>query len=297
MAPIHILDLNFLGLKKTISAFLVETNSGPAIVETGPHSTIARLETAIRERGYELKDVKHVFLTHIHLDHAGAAWQLAENGASVYLHPVGIKHMADPSRLIESAKRIYKDQMDFLWGQLRPVPLDKLVPVEDGEEVRLGDVSIKALHTPGHAIHHIAWELGDAVFTGDVAGVKIEDGPVVPPCPPPDIDLESWQASVERLLNTPAERLYLTHFGIVEEKKAHLAALMKELDAWAHWVKKHMAQGMDAPSMTPLFQEFVADGLKNKGLSEHQIQQYEAANPSWMSVAGLMRYWSRKAAN
>ena len=295
MPDIRILDLQFLGLEQTISAFLVITGEGPVLVETGPHSTIRQLEAEVNRNGFSLEEIRHVLLTHIHLDHAGAAWYLADKGAIVYLHPFGAKHMADPSKLMESARRIYKDQMDFLWGQMHAIQPEQLREVADNEELKIGGTTIKALHTPGHASHHIAWQLGEVLFTGDVAGVKIEGGPVVPPCPPPDINIEDWEKSIDRILKSRVNKLYLTHFGIVEDKDAHLTSLKEELMKWAFWIKEHMEKGLDAQAMTPLFQEFVAGNLRKKGLGEHRIKQYEAANPSWMSVAGLMRYWSKKA--
>lgn len=294
MPDIRILDLHFLNLEKTISSFLVITNEGPVLVETGPHSTIKQLETEVKRNGFSLNEVEHVLLTHIHLDHAGAAWYLAEKGATIYLHPFGVKHLADPSKLMDSARRIYKDQMDILWGEMRPIDSNKLVEVTDGQELVIGGSVFTSLHTPGHAVHHIAWQLQDVIFTGDVAGVKIEGGPVVPPCPPPDINIEDWEKSIVRLLDSSATKLYLTHFGPVVDKKSHLSGLQEELHKWAQWIKGRMEQGMDSPTITPLFQNFVAHSLREKGLSQRQIEQYEAANPSWMSVAGLMRYWSKR---
>ncbi len=295
MADVCILDLRFLNLEKTISAFLILSTEGPVLVETGPHSTVTQLAAEVERHGFSLEEIKHVLLTHIHLDHAGAAWYLAEKGANIYVHPFGVKHLADPSKLMESARRIYKDQMDRLWGEMKAIEMNKLVEVADGQVLKIGNCSFTALHTPGHAVHHIAWQLEDVLFTGDVAGVKIENGPVVPPCPPPDINLEDWEKSIDRILHSPVSRLYLTHFGPVEDKKNHLDTLRKELFKGAEWVKKNMEEGMDATTMTPLFQAFTANSLKEKGLSDAQIEQYEAANPAWMSVAGLMRYWSKKA--
>lgn len=294
MADVNILDLNFLGLEHTISSFLVKTEAGPLLIETGPHSSMAALERELRKHGLVIGDIKHVFLTHIHLDHAGAAWCFAESGAKIYVHPLGKKHLASPEKLMESARRIYQDQMDYLWGQMKGIPEDQLIEVGHDEVIKVGNVELKALHTPGHAIHHIAWKVGDEVFSGDVAGVKIDDGPVVPPCPPPDINLEDWKQSLQILTASGAVRLYLTHFGKVDSVFSHLHQLEEELDVWTDWIRKKMLAGMEAPEMTPVFQEFVADRLKMKGLTDGQIQQYEAANPAWMSVAGLVRYWKKR---
>lgn len=295
MNQIHVLDLNFLNLSHTIASFLIETSEGPALVETGPHSTIRAMEKGLAAHGYKVEDVKHVFLTHIHLDHAGAAWVFAEHGAKIYVHPFGAKNMQDPSRLMESARRIYQEKMDELWGQMKEIPAGQLIEVGHEEEVKIGDTTMKSWHTPGHARHHIAWQLGDAVFTGDVAGVKIDDGIVVPPCPPPDIHIEDWKNSINLLRSLKVKEFYLTHYDSISNIDQHLNNLENILDNWAAWVKQHWEAGESNEEMVPRFMQHVASQLKAVGLNDQDIQLYEAANPSWMSVAGLVRYWSKKA--
>src|SRR5690554_5577927 len=199
MEKINIIDLNFLEEKQTIAAFLVESEGGPVLVETGPESTWPQLESGINRLGYQISDIHHVLLSHIHFDHAGAAWKMAAAGARVYVHPLGLPHLASPERLWQSAAKIYGDDMDRLWGEMRPIPTNRLQEVQHGEKLELEGLDFKALHTPGHAIHHIAWQLGEVLFTGDVAGVKINKGPVVPPCPPPDINIEAWKESIAML--------------------------------------------------------------------------------------------------
>lgn len=291
---IKVLDLNFLNISEAIASFLIETSEGPILIETGPHSVLPHLDSAVQKTGYNLSDIKHVFLTHIHLDHAGAAWTFAEQGAKIYLHPFGIKHMADPSRLMESARRIYKDDMDRLWGEMNPIPENQMHATAHNEKIRIGDTTIKSLHSPGHAVHHIAWQIGDVVFAGDVAGVKILNGPVVPPCPPPDINVEDWKASIELLKNADFKKLYLTHFGEVTDINNHLEALANKLDDWANWMKPYFEKGEDLKAITPVFQAYVTKQLMNEGVAKQDLTKYEAANPSWMSVAGLMRYWKKR---
>ncbi|MEP3387726.1 MAG: MBL fold metallo-hydrolase [Reichenbachiella sp.] len=294
MPEIKIIDLQFKSLDHAIAAYLLPTSEGPILVETGPHSTFPKLKEDVEAMGYQMEDIKHVFLTHIHLDHAGAAWALAETGAKIYLHPFGAKNMEDPSRLMESATRIYGDQMDTLWGQMKPISADQLIQVEDQQSFRCGDIEIKSLHTPGHAKHHIAWQVEDVIFTGDVAGVKIDNGPVVPPCPPPDINLEDWKASIDILRSAKPSALYLTHYNKITAIESHLSALENILDDWAAWIKKQMQAGLRNEEMVPLFMAYTADQLREAGLDEPTIELYEAANPSWMSVAGLVRYWTKK---
>ncbi|MBX2841903.1 MAG: MBL fold metallo-hydrolase [Flammeovirgaceae bacterium] len=295
MAEVNIIDLNFLGIEKAIASYLVETSEGPILIETGPHSAIKNLEKTMATYGYKLNDIKHVFLTHIHLDHAGGAWVFADHGAQIYLHPFGQKHMADPSRLMESARRIYQDDMDRLWGEMRSIPANQLIAVEDKEEIVIGNITVKAWHTPGHAIHHIAWQIGDGLFTGDVAGVKIGDGMIQPPCPPPDINIEDWQNSIQLMKTLEVETLYLTHFGKISNIHEHLENLGEVLLEWANWMKPRFDNNEDPKAVTPVFQEYVRQQLLAKGTDEKGIKQYEAANPAWMSVAGLYRYWRKRS--
>jgi glyoxylase-like metal-dependent hydrolase (beta-lactamase superfamily II) len=292
---IQVLDLQF-GAAGTIAAFLIVSREGPVLVETGPHSTYATLERALRERGIEPASVRHVLLTHIHLDHAGAAWALAELGATIYVHPAGARHLADPAKLLASAQKIYGDQMDSLWGRLKPIPQDRLRVVADGEVLRVGELAIEALHTPGHASHHIAYRLDGAVFTGDVGGVRALDGPVVPPCPPPDIDVEVWRASITRLRAVNAHTFYLTHFGAVTDVDAHLDRLDSTLGAFASWVRRRMHEGLDEATIVPRFEAFTQGFLAATGASEAAVERYALANPAFMSVAGLARYWRKREA-
>ena len=289
---IHLIDL---GIDHAIGAYLIETSDGPFLIETGPHSTYATLEAGIQKAGFSTSDIKHVFLSHIHLDHAGSAWVFAEMGARIYLHPFGSSNMEDPSRLMASATRIYGDAMDRLWGKMQKIPASQLVSAQDGAVFSVGDQSLKAHYTPGHAVHHIAWQLGEVVFTGDVAGVKVNGGPVVAPCPPPDINIEDWKASIQLLRDLNPQSLYLTHFDRVDNVASHLSQLEAMLDDWAQWMRVKWEAGMSKEEITPLFMDYTADQLRQQGVDEAGIKVYEAANPSWMSVAGLMRYWKKKS--
>ncbi|WP_333908751.1 MBL fold metallo-hydrolase [Marinigracilibium pacificum] len=294
---IHILDLNFRNIRESIAAFTVETNDGPVLIETGPHSTYRYLRTSMKMRGLDVRDVKHVLLTHIHLDHAGAAWKLANKEAQIYVHPRGEKHLANPERLMESATRIYGDQMDSLWGKMKKIPSERITTVDHEEVVTMGGVDFKALHTPGHASHHIAWQVGDAIFTGDVGGVKINGGPVVAPCPPPDIDIEAWDNSIEILRSASPESLYLTHFGEIsgrENVKSHLDQLQENMHRLTEWMKPYVDAEETDERIIPEFQKIMHRILKENGATIGMLEQYEAANPSWMSVAGLKRYWVKK---
>ncbi|HEX9081479.1 MAG TPA: MBL fold metallo-hydrolase [Holophagaceae bacterium] len=291
--PVRLLDLHFQ-VEGTIGAFLVETSAGPALVETGPESLWSHLEAAVRAAGHALEDIRHVFVTHIHLDHAGAAWRLARHGARIYVHPAGAPHLKDPSKLLKSATRIYGEAMDRLWGRLEAIPEDRIVPVADGEAVKVGDATFEALHTPGHANHHITWRLEDGLFTGDVGGIRMGQGPVIPPFPPPDIDLEAWLHSLERMREARPRAIFPTHFGIKRDGAAHLDSLEEHLHRIAGWMKIKAATGASEESLISPFQTFMHDLLAGHGLTEAEIQDYEIADPAFMSVYGLVRYWRKQ---
>ena len=291
---IHIIDLHFGGTPHAIAAFLIESQHGLILIESGPYSTYPTLEKRIRELGHQPEDIQHLFLTHIHLDHAGAAWKFAQNGTKIYVHPRGKKHLVDPSRLWNSAKRIYQDQMETLWGDMQPIEESQISTPKHGDTITIGNLKLVSWYTPGHASHHIAWQLGQLAFTGDVAGVRVHPPLTVAPCPPPDIDLETWQESIALLKDLNLERIYLTHFGAYEEVNNHLHQLGEAMWDWAHWIKPYVEKKEDPASVVPLFEEYVNSQYKRAGLTEQEIRQYQNANPAWMSVYGLFRYWSKK---
>jgi glyoxylase-like metal-dependent hydrolase (beta-lactamase superfamily II) len=294
MEKIHPIDLRFQDVEEAIAAFLIETSEGPVLIETGPESTFESLKKEIEKIGFDWKDVRHVFLSHIHFDHAGAAWKFAQNGARIYVHPKGAPHLASPEKLWNSAKQIYDDQMETLWGSMEPIPSDLLEAVDEQQEIIIGETKLIPWYTPGHAVHHIAWQLGRTIFTGDMAGVKINQGPVVPPCPPPDINIEDWKASIAKINKLNPEALILTHYGQVENVQEHFENLEDILDAWAFWMKEYFDKQADPQEVTPLFTRYTQEQLSGKGVNETEMEKYEKANPSWMSVAGLYRYWKLK---
>jgi glyoxylase-like metal-dependent hydrolase (beta-lactamase superfamily II) len=299
---IHTLDLQFLGIDKSIAVFVVEGSAGLALVECGPASTLPHLKKVLAENGWQWSDFQSVFLSHIHFDHAGAAWAFAELGAKIFVHPKGLPHLAQPEKLYNSAKMIYGEDMDRLWGEMRAIPENQLYPPEHGEIIDAVGLKFTAWYTPGHAVHHIAWEVNAlnaagseaVVFTGDVGGVRMGVGPVMPPCPPPDIQVEDWLASIQLLQELPAKRLFLTHFGEIKDKSPHLNALKTRLENWAAWMRPYAEQNAESASVVPDFQAFVHAELLSAGVPKADLPRYEAANPAFMSVAGLMRYWHKK---
>lgn len=292
---IHDIELDFQGKLFAISSFLIETSDGPILVESGPYSTIESLKKGIQACGYKTTDIKHVLLTHIHLDHAGAAWHFAEQGAQIYLHPLGYKHMHDPSKLLASAKMIYGDMMEQLWGTLKPIPANQLSIMEDGDELQIGEYTFKAIYSPGHAKHHIAWQLNNILFTGDVAGICIKNGPVVPPCPPPDINIEDWVASIQKILAIKEiDTYYLTHGGIAQNCANHMEKLQQMLEAYGGFMLPYYEAGSSIQEVVQPFNDFVKELLLKNGATQNDLDTYESANPSFMAVAGLLRYWKKK---
>jgi glyoxylase-like metal-dependent hydrolase (beta-lactamase superfamily II) len=289
---IHILDLQDRA-PRVIAAFLLETREGPVLFETGPESRFSALLDGLNGLGYAASDVRHVFVTHIHLDHAGAAWRMAERGATIYVHPKGAPHLVDPSRLWASAARIYGEQMEALWGQMGSVPEGQVRLLQDGEVVRLGEVEVRVVETPGHADHHHAYLVGEVLIGGDVTGVRIGRGPVLPPCPPPEIHIERWLESLAKIRTLAPKKLYLTHFGEFEDVEAHLEALEARLLDWADWIKERLRAGQARAQMVAEFEAYVAAGLKAAGLGPSELVEYEYADPAWMSVDGLVRYWNK----
>ena len=287
---IHTLDLEFFR-GGTIAAYLVESGGHLALIETGPESTWPHLVAALAKHGATPSDVKDVLVTHIHLDHAGAAWRMARAGANVWVHPRGAPHMADPSKLLASAKRIYKDEMDSLWGTLEPIPADRLKVTQDGLDIPVGNARIRVLETPGHAIHHNAYLLDGNVFTGDVGGVAIGEGPNLPPTPPPDIDLPTWARSIERIKAARPDAFYPTHFGRHGDVARRLDEMFGELQAWAAFVRARLGEGKEEPAIVPEFEAWLTDRLLAQGVGADGLEAYRTALPFAMNVTGLVRYW------
>lgn len=291
----EILDLRFLGFPRAIASFLLIGPGGPVLVESGPATTVDQLEAALAEHGYRLEDVAHLLVTHIHLDHAGAAGHLARRGATVYVHHRGAAHLIDPSRLLASAARIYADQMDHLWGTTLAVPAEQVVELEDGQVIEVAGLHLTAVDTPGHAGHHHSYLLGDTLFTGDVAGVRLPgQRHLSVPAPPPEFDLELWRGSLGRIRELAPTRICPTHFGCFEDVDDHLDRLEELLEASAEFVRRRMEQGTERDSLVRDYLEWTEQRARAEGTDEATWQAYCKANPLAMSVDGLMRYWRKR---
>jgi glyoxylase-like metal-dependent hydrolase (beta-lactamase superfamily II) len=291
---LHILDLNFLNLPHVIASYLIVGPEGPVLVETGPSTVIETLKMRLAEHGYAPSDVRHILLTHIHLDHAGAAGWWAQQGAHIHVHHVGAPHLVDPSKLINSARRIYGETFDALWGEIRPVPADRITALYDNDTIHVGGLTFTALDTPGHARHHHVFRLGDIAFTGDAAGVRMPSSPLISlPAPPPEFDREAWRVTLDRLVKENFRTIYPTHFGAVEHVRAHLDAFRALMDESVEWIRVKMETGVTRDKMVTQYITWYRQRATALGISEEEINQQAGANPAFMSVDGLMRYWKK----
>jgi glyoxylase-like metal-dependent hydrolase (beta-lactamase superfamily II) len=275
------IELHHQGAERVIGVYLVETDHGPALFDCGPASTLDALKAGLAARGLALTDVRHLLLSHIHLDHAGAAGTIVREHPRLRVHVSGIgaPHLIDPSRLESSARRLYGDSFDPLWGELAPVPEANVDVV--GDEV----LGLECFPSPGHASHHVCYlDAEGTLYAGDAAGVRIQPGRyVLPVSPPPDIDVEAWHLTIDEIERRAPQRLALIHWGIAEDAADHLGRLREELDR----VAKIVGDGADEAEFVRRVQD---------GIPREERDVYERAAPLGQSYAGMKRYWDKRAA-
>ncbi len=291
------IDLRFQGVASVIAAYLLVGRDGLALIETGPTTTLDALFDGIRIAGHDPEQVTRLIVTHIHLDHAGAAGVLLEQlpRARVLVHRVGAPHLIDPSRLLASAGRIYGERMGELWGEVRSCPADRVIALDDGDLVEAGGRVLRAVATPGHAAHHHAFldVTTGAVFTGDVAGIRINGRPYsFPPTPPPDLDLALWRQSIARLRALRPRRLFLTHFGPVDDPDWHFDDLLCRLFLWAGWAGARLASEADTAAVAAELQSIADAELAQVTGDQDALRPYLLAAGGYkMSIDGLARYF------
>jgi glyoxylase-like metal-dependent hydrolase (beta-lactamase superfamily II) len=290
------LDLGFQDRAGVIAAYLMAGDDQLALIETGPSSCLPNLRAAIAQTGHDLSDLTHALVTHIHLDHAGAAGPLARDNPDlrVFVHPFGAPHLIDPSKLVASATRIYGDQMEPLWGEFSPIAEPQVHVLMDGEVIKVAGRRLLTAFTPGHAHHHVAYiDLRDRLgFTGDVGGVRMQDTDyVAPPTPPPDLDREKWWVSIDRLQGFDLDRLYLTHFGEFKDVDRHLADLGRNLDEFLEIGTKALDADVEPDELTRQLHDRMARGLGD--VHPGVLVNLEWATPSYMATLGLTR-WHKK---
>ena len=262
-----------------IASYLLDTVDGPALFDCGPSTDVASLKRGLENHGVDLADIRHLLLSHIHLDHAGAAGVLVREHPSLQVHvsELGAPHLVDPARLERSARRLYGDSFDRLWGELAPVPEANVHVV--GDRV----LGLDCFPAPGHAAHHVVYVDDDGTaYCGDAAGVRIQPHAyVLPPTPPPEIDIDDWHRTLDELERREPARLALIHFGVADDPSPHIDALRQGLDEWVRLVGDGMTE-----------EEFVASA--EAGIPTEARAVYEQAMPMWQSYAGLKRYWEKR---
>ncbi len=296
MAPTRIvtLDLNFQGRPHAIASYLIRQGDSVVLIESGPGSTLSSLQAGLAKEGLSPRDVTHVLLTHIHLDHAGAAGWLAKQGAQIYVHPVGAPHMLHPEKLIASATRIYGDRMESLWGEFLPVAENQLKVPKDAEEIVIGHLKFIPINTPGHAEHHYSYLFEDVLFCGDVGGVRIPGYSYLrAPMPPPELHLERWHESIARLRKEKFARIAPTHFGIFDDPVWQLDEVERALDSASRWLEEAMPSEPPIEELRKSFTDWMMKEGEKIGLDEAVVKAYEVANPLGMSADGLLRYWKK----
>jgi len=273
------LDLLHLGRERVIGVYLLETDDGVTLFDCGPSICVPALKERLGEQGLELGDVRHLLLSHIHLDHAGATGVLVREhpGLQVHVSPIGAPHLVDPSRLERSARRLYGEEFDTLWGELAPVPPENLHETADRV------LGLECFPSPGHASHHVCYlDAETTLWAGDAAGVRVQPSRfVLPPTPPPEFDLATWDRTLDEIEARDPARLALIHFGVADDSKEHLGELRLRLRNWTARVGEGASE-----------EEFEAAALAELG---DDAAPYEQAMPFWQSYAGLRRYWDKRS--
>jgi len=292
-------DILFQGFPGIIATAVLHGPGGVALVDPGPSSSLGNLRAALEAGGISIRDVRHILLTHIHLDHGGVTGSLVkENPAiDVFVHSRGAPHMADPSKLLASATRLYGQDMDRLWGEFLPVPSERLRVLEGGERITASGRTLEVAYTPGHASHHVSYfdPSSRVAFVGDTAGIRRGSGAyVMPATPPPDIDLEIWRASEERILSWDPDTLFLTHFGPFGGARPHFQELMDRTVDWSRTVRRLLAD--ESLTEDQRQEYFVAEARQElrRIVGVAEAEQYWRAGSIAYSWQGLARYWRKK---
>jgi glyoxylase-like metal-dependent hydrolase (beta-lactamase superfamily II) len=298
-AGMDFVDLRFLGRPGIIATAILQGPSGVALVDPGPSTALETLTSELATKGIALRDVRQIVLTHIHLDHAGAAGSLVRLNPDidVYVHERGATHMLDPSRLLASASRLYGADMDRLWGEFAAVPADRVKVLKGGERITAAGRELLVEYTPGHASHHVSYfdPSSRVAFVGDTAGIRRTGGNyVMPPTPPPDIDIEAWRQSADRMLAWDPDTLFLTHFGPFHGARLHFQQLFDRLGEWSRTVRRLLADStIDDDERS---RRFVEEGVSElrRVVGAQEADQYGRAGRLDYSWQGLARYWRKQ---
>jgi len=299
MKNFSVTDLNWTGRPQSIASMLIQSAGVSAVIDPGPESTLATLRSALRARGLDFASLDSLLLTHIHLDHAAATGSIVrENpGLKVFVHDFGATHLVDPSRLLASADRLYGADLKPLYGECLPVPGDNLHPLVGGETIRIGEVKLDVFYTPGHASHHVAyWDPASRVaFVGDSAGIRIEGKSyLLPATPPPDIDLELWNSSLDTIVSLHPDRLFLTHFGYIDNPAEHIRLYRERLRDWAGLTQRLLDSGEPLEVGERRFIEEVSGEVRGV-LPAEPAELYIFNGGLGLSWRGLVRYLKKRS--
>jgi glyoxylase-like metal-dependent hydrolase (beta-lactamase superfamily II) len=297
-ADARMIDLLHLGRPHVIAAYLL-LGDQPAVVDPGPASTLDTLEAGLAEQGLALADIQTILLTHIHLDHAGATGMLLQRypHIQVYVHTRGAPHLIAPEKLIHSATRLYGDAMQRLWGPILPVPEPAINVLSGGETLRIGGRTLHVYDAPGHASHHVIYfdERSGAAWIGDTGGVCRPGAAVARPAtPPPDIDIEAWQRSLDMLRALDPSVLLLTHFGPAYQPAAYIEDYRATLLHWADTVRIGLSSGADQAAQIAQL-DTLAQASLGPNASGEDVALYEQASATALNWQGLARYWRKRA--
>jgi glyoxylase-like metal-dependent hydrolase (beta-lactamase superfamily II) len=301
VAPgITAIDTFYGGRERYTAAYLLDADE-PAIIETGPTMSVPHVAAGLHRLGIDSEDLAHIVVTHIHLDHAGGVGRLASvfPKATVWVHERGAPHLADPARLVASARRIYGEQrMASLFGPVDPVPAERLRSLADGDRLEIGARALDVVHTPGHASHQIALadsETG-AVFTGDALGIHVPDLPVLRPAtPPPDFDVELSIDSIERIRARARSILLFAHFGPIEEVDRICDLAQRRIREWAGVVRLALDTTDDPDEIAEILKNEVVKPFETGAQAKLDIDRLEVLSSVRMNAAGLIRYWKKRA--
>jgi glyoxylase-like metal-dependent hydrolase (beta-lactamase superfamily II) len=293
----RVIDLQFLGHRGRIAAGAIQTPAGAVVIDPGPASCLPALVRGLAALDITPLDLHGLLLTHIHLDHGGAAGAIVRQypHVKVYVHDRGAPHLADPAKLLASATRLYGDQMDRLWGEFAAVPEANLVVPADGDVLDLGGALFDVAYTAGHASHHVCYRdrRSGVVYAGDTGGIRVGPSPyVLPPTPPPDIDVRAWQASLARLRAWEPSGVFVTHFGLYRDAAAHLDALSRELDAWDE-LAGTIVDDVSEESRMSTFVAAVRERVRQR-VSAEEAASYRESMSLEDCWAGLERYWKKQ---
>ncbi len=295
-------DTEYLGHKNLITTAGLDTDDGLLLIDPGPTTALDTVTEKLQNAGYEWSDVAGLLLTHIHLDHAGAAGTILQHhapDANLYVHEMGAPHMIRPSRLLKSARRIYGNDMDRLWGAFEPVLEDRVIELEGGETLTIGGRTLEVAYTPGHAKHHVSYfdASSGTAFIGDVGGMRVTGSKhIVPVMPPPDVDLPGWANSLGTLIAWDPDRLFLTHFGPHEDVDRHIRIMAERIDAFAETVRHTLdrTEQVDDAELASRFAEKENAHMRSVAKEEFH-EAYERFGQPKDTWNGLARYWRKHA--